>query len=64
MTNYIVQLIHIDLIRPGDTISIDGNFYTVCRNDLKKGFMGTTLRGDNYKCGTIPVKLIKIKKYD
>ena len=53
---YIVTSTHIDFIRQGDTLLIDGHLKTVCPNDLKLGFMGTTLWGDSYKLGTVPVQ--------
>ena len=52
---YIIIPTHISRIRPGDTIEVEGNLHTVCHNDLKSGFMGLTLRGDSYRCGTVPV---------
>lgn len=47
--------VHIDSIRAGDCVEHDGRFMTVCRNDLKRGFMGITLFGDSYRLGTVPV---------
>ena len=55
---YIVIPTHIDLIRPGDTVLIDGHLKTVGPNDLKRGFVGTTLLGDSYKLGTLPVQRV------
>lgn len=49
---------HIDRIRPGDTVLIDGHLKTVSHNDLKRGFVGTTLWGDSYKLGTVPVQRV------
>lgn len=48
--------VHIDDIRPGDTIEENGQMVTICRKDIKPGgFMGTSLRGDSYRLGTLPV---------
>ncbi len=48
---------HISLIRPGDVVEVDGTQRTVCPANLKRGgFMGTTLWGDSYRCGTVPVQ--------
>ena len=51
-----ISLTHIDHIRPGDTVEIDGQLKTVSPGDIRTGFMGTTLFGDSYRLGTIPVK--------
>lgn len=59
--DYAISLTHIDLIRPGDTVEIDGQLKTVCPNNIKRGFMGTTLWGDSYKLGTVPVRRAIIK---
>ena len=49
---------HINLIHPGDTVLIDGHLKTVSPNDLKRGFVGTTLWGDSYKLGTVHVQRV------
>lgn len=54
-----VELTHIDLIRVGDTVLIDGLAKTVCQHNLKRGgFCGTTLWGDSYRSGTVPVQKV------
>ncbi len=58
---YVVTPTHIDLIRPGDTVLVDGHLKTVSPGDTKKGFMGTTLWGDSYRLGTLPVRRAIIK---
>ena len=58
---YDVVHTHIDLIRPGDTVEIDGHLKTVCKSDIRKGFMGTTLWGDSHRLGTLPVRRAIIK---
>jgi hypothetical protein len=58
--NYTTHLTHISLIRQGDTIEVDGILHTVCESDLNKGFMGLTLRGDSYRCGTVPVLRVEV----
>ena len=57
MTHTVITT-HIDLIRPGDTVLIDGHLKTVCPNGLKRGFVGTTLWSDSYKLGTVPVQRV------
>lgn len=54
--------VHISQIQPGDTIlHTDGKVRTVCRSNIKRGgFMGTSLFGDSYRSGTIPVKKLSI----
>ncbi len=50
--NYSIVLTHIDQIRVGDVVEIDGILKTVGKNNLKYGgFCGTTLWGDSYKSG-------------
>lgn len=51
---------HISMIRPGDTVEHNGHLITVCRGDIRRGFMGTTIFCDSYKLGTVPVRLAKI----
>ena len=51
---------HISLIRAGDTVTVNGQTKTVCRADLKTGFMGLTLWGDSYKLGAIPVQRVNM----
>lgn len=54
-----IQLTHIDDIKAGDTVVHDGKEHTVCPKDLKPStFMGTTLFGDSYRCGTLPVSKV------
>ena len=59
---YHIKPIHIDLIRVGDTIEIDGDLLTVSPGNLKKGgFYGTTLWGDSYRLGRALVNLAVIE---
>ena len=58
---YAVVHTHIDLIRPEDTVLVDGHLKTVSPGDTKKSFMGTTLWGDSYRLGTRLVKRAIIK---
>lgn len=57
---FIVTEIHISEVKHGDTIiHTDGNMTTVDKNFIKKGgFHGTTLYGDSYRSGLIPVKKV------
>lgn len=56
------RLAHIDTVRVGDVVRCaDGVDRTVCPQNLKRGgFMGTTLWGDSYKCGTTAVEIVDI----
>lgn len=61
--NYEVIDTHIDNIKPGDTVEHNGKKMTVCRSDIKRGtFMGTTLFGDSYRLGRLPVKKVNIQR--
>lgn len=58
--NYTINEVHINEIKPGDTIiHTDGLFHTVGRNNIKVNFMGTTLFGDSYMLGTVLVKKVE-----
>lgn len=49
----------IDLIQVGDLILHNGRIRTICKKDIDKHtFMGTTIFGDSYNLGYIPVKKI------
>ena len=62
MTNYYTVKTHIDMIRAGDTVQHNGELRTVCKSDLKYGgFMGTSLFGDSYRLGTVPVQLVRFR---
>ena len=53
--------IHIDLIMAGDTILHNNEVKTVCSNNIKLGGCGTTIFGDSYRLGTLPVvKIISL----
>ncbi len=57
--------VHIDTIRPGDTIIHHGSLKTVCPSNLNKGgFMGTSIFGDSYSCGKQLVKKALIEHKD
>lgn len=57
MHTYPVKLTHIDDIKVGDVVEVDGIQRTVSPDKLKKGgFCGTTLWGDSYRAGTILVR--------
>ena len=58
---YVVTPTHINLIRPEDTIEVDGHLKTVSPSAIRKGFMRTTLWGDSYRLGTRLVKRAIIK---
>ena len=51
---------HIDNIRAGSTVLHEGLVRTVCRGDIKSGFCGTSLFGDSYRMGTLPVLLVEL----
>lgn len=47
---------HINALQVGDTVLHKGGLVTVCRrNPKRRGFMGTTLLGDCYRLGALPV---------
>jgi hypothetical protein len=43
--------VHVSDIKVGDCIEHQGRLMTVCRKDIKKGFMGLTIFGDSYRLG-------------
>lgn len=50
------EQVHVNDIRPGDTVVIDGTLKTVCQKDIRTGgFCGATLFGDSHRLGTAPV---------
>lgn len=49
---------HISRIRPGDTVEVGCHLKTVSPGDIRRGFMGTTLWGDSYRLGTLPVRRV------
>lgn len=58
-------LVHIDDIKPGDTIEHNGILKTVTSTNIKRSeFMGRAIFGDNYQCGYKLVKLITFKQWD
>jgi len=56
--------VHLSTIMHGDTIICsDGKERTVSKEFIKRcQFLGTTLYGDSYRLGTIPVKKIIYEK--
>lgn len=52
--------VHISQVRVGDAIVCpDGCVRTICANDIKRNsFMGTSIWGDSYKIGSVPVKRV------
>ena len=52
---------HISTIKTGDSVIHNGNEMTVNNDNIKSGFMGTTLFGDSYRMGTIPVQVVVFK---
>ena len=56
---FIIEPVHKDEIKAGDTILLDGELKTVCRNNIRKGgFCGTTIHGESFKLGLEPVKRV------
>ena len=54
-----ITKVHISTIKGGDTVRIGGVLKTVGKNDIKHGgFMGSTLFGDSFLLGTIPVEKV------
>ena len=56
--NYSITKVNIELIKIGDTVLHNGHLMTVCKNNLKRGFMGLTLFGDSYKAGHLKVSKV------
>lgn len=54
---------HVSEILPGDTVLRDGLFRTVSGNNIKRcGFMGTTIWGDSYHIGRLPVYCLDLRR--
>lgn len=54
--------VHIDLIRPGDTVIHDGKQRTVTQTIIGgDSFIGRTLWGDSYRLGTQPVTVVDLR---
>jgi sRNA-binding carbon storage regulator CsrA len=49
---------HESLIKNGDTVIHNGKEMTVNNHNIKSGFCGTTIFGDSYRMGTIPVQVV------
>ena len=61
LSKYKTEEVHIFTIKSGDTIlHTDNKITTVCKNNINKGFCGTTLFGDSYSSGIRLVKKIII----
>ena len=59
LTTWTIKPTHISEIKQGDTILHQGKMMTVCNSDIKIGsFMGTSVFGDSYRLGNLPVKLL------
>jgi len=62
MSNYDLIEVHISTIVAGDTIlHTDGKLTTVTKTNIKTGSNGTTLFGESYKLGYMPVKKVIFK---
>jgi len=65
MVNYEYTIVntHIENIRAGDIIECgDGIHRTICNKDISSClFMGVSIRGYNYRSGTLPVKRVVVK---
>lgn len=64
---YDIKEIHITNVHNGDTVMHNGQIMTVCAKNIKHDkFMGTSLFGDSYRSGTIPVKkvIFKLKEHE
>ena len=60
--NTTIDRVHIRDIRPGDTVLHNGQLQTVCRSNIKRGFMGITLFGDSYRLGLTPVQRVEFNR--
>ena len=60
---FIIEPVHKDNIRAGDTILLDGELKTVCNNNIRRGgFCGTTIHGESFKLGLEPVQRVHFVK--
>ena len=60
---FIIENVHKDNIRVGDTILLHGELRTVCNNNIRRGgFCGTTIHGESFKLGSEPVKRVHFVK--
>lgn len=56
------KAVNIESIKSGDTIQHNGELRTVCASDIKHSdFMGTTIFGDSYRLGYLPVIKVTFK---
>jgi hypothetical protein len=53
---YKLENVHISTIKAGDTVMHEGYIRTICPSNINYGFHGTTLFGDSYRSGSVPVK--------
>jgi len=59
MGNFIIEDTHISQIRVGDTVEHNGEIKTISGTNIKRcSFMGTSIFGDSYRIGRIPVKKV------
>lgn len=59
--NYSIKQVHVSTISAGDTVMIDGVMKTVSQQDIKRDpFLGHSLFGYGYNCGTKPVAKVLI----
>ena len=56
------EIVDPSLINKGDTVIIEGKEYTIGNNDIKSGFMGTTIRGMQFRNGIERVLFPKYKE--
>lgn len=65
MTAFKFEMMHINDVKPGYCIEENGQFVTLSKNSIKDcPFIGRTIRGDNYKNGTVLVKVCLFPSYD
>ena len=61
LTDRNVAMRHISEVRPGDTIVHMGVMRTVCKKDIRRGFMGLTIFGDSYRMGNVLVAIVVLR---
>lgn len=55
------KLVHISTIRPGDVVIHGEKERTVGKKDVRHGgFMGSSIFGDCYRLGQVPVKKVVV----
>lgn len=61
--DYALEPVHINFVRPCDTVFHGGALRTVCASDIRRcSFMGASIFGDTYALGHTPVQRVVFKR--